>query len=759
MPDQIEELSKQFLLPPQGVSDYNFVMGYASDEGWIPGSSQDGHSGTDNALLTYIERYPDDWAIVQKSLGLGRQLGRHACAFIIANKPINEFIPLTTVSDVRVTSFTAPAVEAVGGLKMDFLVVNSLRDIQDCIKLAQHRSPCGIQSEAKIINGRRVPAHRLIQDPKTGDLVDIWDLPEDQDVFKDVAEGRTETVFQFNTNSAIQWLSHFNYKRPDGLKAIKSVEDMAAFTALDRPGPLDVLVSNPEWSGPPDHPDARHNMLVEFARRARGAPGSPDVLKILEDLVPETHGVMCYQEQLQRVYQNLTDCTGSEAEEFRTNVAKKKKEKVDAAYPFFMERAGAKVGTEDAQKLWDFIKTWAQYGFNKSHAVCYAVIGYACAWLKHHYPLEWWCAVLRNASKDEVNDKFWRYCARYVALPDVQLSQENWYIDNDRVRAPVSLLHGVGEKAHEQLCKYAPYSSIDDFAEKLMNHRDSSRQVVKKKKKTKDGDTYVDAVSLGRSAIQRKMVYSLIVAGTMDSLFPESASVDECLYIYDNAVLKAAGAKVEQYEYEPLVKKAWKSAYTSYRNASKTNYQTLDPLGRYQSRKDILPAYGTDLRPIVAATGLPDFLRVYDGKKMRYVWKRWNPDSRSMVETEDPIVSGERLDILNTTTKIPDGGYRCAVLAYVEDRKVFRYENKTKEGMKLTLDVGGAKYETATFWGRDGVLCDEAKSLETGSIIAALLVRTRPEKSFLVRRFDVIRGKLQETKEESEDKESDEKSE
>lgn len=75
----IEELTKSFKMPPQTVNDFDFVMGYAADEGWVPGSSIEGHAGSDEALLTYIERYPEDWEIVKKSLGLARQKGRHAC--------------------------------------------------------------------------------------------------------------------------------------------------------------------------------------------------------------------------------------------------------------------------------------------------------------------------------------------------------------------------------------------------------------------------------------------------------------------------------------------------------------------------------------------------------------------------------------------------------------------------------------------------------------------------------------------------------
>jgi DNA polymerase-3 subunit alpha len=72
-----------------------------------------------------------------------------------------------------------------------------------------------------------------------------------------------------------------------------------------------------------------------------------------------------------------------------------------------------------ATELWESLETFGQYGFNKSHAVCYVVISYACAFLKHFYPLEWWTAVLRNASKNEVDLKFWQHCGHLILLPDI----------------------------------------------------------------------------------------------------------------------------------------------------------------------------------------------------------------------------------------------------------------------------------------------------------------------------------------------------
>jgi DNA polymerase-3 subunit alpha len=148
-------------------------------------------------------------------------------------------------------------------------------------------------------------------------------------------------------------------------------------------------VTNPDGS--------EHNMLVEFARRARGEPPIGNY-KLLDDLFPETYGVFCYQEQLTKLYQKVGQTTGAEADEFRVHISKKQKEKVIKDKAIFMKGAVPMVGEKIAEDLWSKMETFSEYGFNKSHAVCYVIIGYACAFLKHYYPLEWWTAVMTNAS-------------------------------------------------------------------------------------------------------------------------------------------------------------------------------------------------------------------------------------------------------------------------------------------------------------------------------------------------------------------------
>lgn len=757
VPDDIELWTRKLLMPPQGIADIDFVLGYDNDEGHVVGSLE-----YDPTLKDYTKKYPQDWEIVKKCLGLSRSKGRHACAFVLANRPIHEFIPLQTVSDVQVTSYTASSVEAVGGLKYDFLVVNSLNDLGDAIKLIQKRTDTELQ-KAITLNGKLVPRCHIV--PLNNKLHDIWDLPEDQNVFADVACSKTETVFQFNTPAAQKWLTHFSHKRPDGKYAINSIEGMAAFTALDRPGPLDINVSSPDGG--------QHNMLVEYARRARDAAPSEEVLPIFDELAAETYGVMTYQEQLQYIYQNLTGCTGSEAEEFRGNVAKKKKEKVDKAYPFFMEHASKKIGEENANAAWQFFITWAKYGFNKSHAVCYATIAYACAFLKHHYPLEWWTSVLKNAAKAEVNEKFWRHCGHFIDLPDVNKSGDFWEIQNERIRAPLDLLQGVGAKAHEELCVSRPYSSIKDFVTKIENHKVAtgtwSTKVVEKavidpatgkrkrwvnpetgKKENVKVPVEEQKLTKGHSSLNRKVVYTLILSGAMDSLFEKDTIVSDKLQAYEQALAESTTKEGK----EPKVE------------AVDAKYALVNPAKHFQMRKAILPAYGQDLLPIVIAAK-PRGLTVgvanvpVEGEfsiervKKEIATYAWTNNHNNRIENVR-LVNCKEFEALQNATLVPGETLRIAMAIYVETKELrtFIKNDVRKEMCKIVLDVEGGRFELVKWPNKENKVPDIFKANIEGSIAIGILSKYKQDGNFSVDDLVVIEAPLDHEEKEKDEKEN-----
>jgi DNA polymerase III alpha subunit len=688
VPQDIEDWCKRFEMPPQGVEDLKFVLGYTNDEGHQPGSIE-----RDPALQAYVEKYPEHWEIVKNALALPRQRGRHASAFIVASEPIANFIPIVSVSGIKVTAFSGPEVETIGGLKMDWLVVDALSHIQDCLVLIR-----GNKKYSDImIEGKKVPSHRLVKTP-TGDLVDIWDLPEDQEVFTDISKGKTESVFQFSTHAALQWLKHFDYVRPDGTPGINSIMAMAIFTALDRPGPLDYCVTNPDNG-------TKHNIMVEYARRVRGLNGSPDILSAFDKMLPKTNSLMVFQEDLQRVFQELTGCTGSEAEEFRSNIAKKKKEKVDKAYKFFMERVTPKLGEDQAQKIWDSLKTFSQYGFNAAHATAYVCISYACAWLKHYYPLQWWCSVLKNSTKEKVSEKYWQHVKGLVDLPDLNLSQKNWSICGGRVRAPIDLCYGVGDTAHKQLVAGAPYSSVEDFCKKIIEHK----------------------VSTGRSAIHSGTIYALVASGVMDSLFEEDTTIANRIDLCNR----------------------WLKHYTiengmKYSKPKEKNI-TPDAIGRFQIKKGILPVYSEDLRQYLHETpsvepGTPPMILLQNGMPY-YQHLEWSSLSRTEETVQDRIVGQEEMAEMDIATELPQGGFRCAIVGYIEDVESFSYKSQgqTRTAKKFLLDVGGFKQQMVYWPDRNGSFPRQVIDSKKGTVVLAILSKTDLNRGFNIRNMSIYR--------------------
>jgi DNA polymerase III alpha subunit len=663
VPPDIEALTKKFLDAPQGITDKEFIFGYQKDDVFVPGNLEN-----DLALQEYIRLYPKEWENVQKCVGLCRQKSAHACGFIISDDPISSFIPLTTVTKNRVTQFTAASVEAAGGLKMDFLVVSCLKDIQLAINLIQGRHAGSVtQSKSIQINGNRVPTIRAV--PFKNSYVDIWDLPEDQSVFRDICESKTETVFQFSTPSAKKWLKSFDtvrYTDDEGQvhKGLDSIQALATFTALDRPGPLDYFVK--DSSGKPVH-----NMLIEYSHRAKGMERHGS-FPILDRLFPETFGVICFQESLQEAYQKIGHTTGIEANNFRVHIGKKQMKEVHADKVLFMKGAVDEIGLESAEQLWQSMETFGQYGFCKAHAIGYVVISYACAFLKHHYPLEWWTAVLTNADKKEVEEEFWPYCGHLIKTPDINKSTSGFLIDGDGIRAPLSLIQGIGPKAQDELSEGKPYTDIADYCQK-----------IKKAKAAK-----------GRSALNRGITYKLICSGVMDSLFPPDTESPEQLALYEEA-----WAVVDK-------KKKAKSP--------DAKYTSLNPPQRYQLKKGILNMYGEDLRPLFVETGVPGMIKAPKGYDFSY------QNRKKEFETVG-VLSMKNSNRAQQVSPLPDGGIKWGLAAYVISEEKFTYQG-SKKACKMVLDVQGMRQEFVKWPNRDGTLpAPFNKTSLTGALVLAIV--------------------------------------
>ena len=628
--EEIETFAKNLEAAPQGVSDKDFVFGYEDNPGLIE---------RDRKLRDYIERRPEEWEIVNKTLGIPRQHGRHASAFIISDIPINDIIPTMKVSDSEnITQYEAKEVEAAGLIKYDFLVVKCLNDIELAIK--------NINDEYFYNRGNKggfESGHFFHK----GDTVYIWDLPEEQEVFNMLAEGKTETIFQLNTVSVTPFVQSM---KP------QSVEDCAVVTSLVRPGPLEFI---DERTG--------RNMAEEYVERRNGR--SKGEISILNELVPETYGIMVYQEQITYICKELTGWDDEKAEDVRIAVGKKQAKKIDELRPQFIE-AAAKLGRVDsstAEIVWAMIEKFGRYGFNKSHAVAYSMIAYACAYLKHHYPLEWWAAVLSNAEEKEITEVLWPHVKDILSPPDINLSNEEMVIDysTGTIRNKLSVLKGLGVKVANSIIEGRPYTDIYDF--------------VKKEK------------------INPSLARNLIHVGVMDSLLPKNINLMEKMQRFEDALSaweykkkmheKSNGELdldlelqdfIEKAKIHPLTKKC---RHKIPEGKIDLKYAFMNPVKDYIFKKSTFPAMPIKLYDAIK-NGTKN-VKIIVSNNISYVIDNRHREVR--------LINGKTFQNIKNMPHQPNSTQEISfcIAAYVVESKEFSYQGGAKKALKMIIDIDG----------------------------------------------------------------------
>lgn len=343
---------------------------------------------------------------------------------------------------------------------------------------------------------------------------------------------------------------------------------------------------------------------------------------------------------------------------------------------------------------------------SNSHSLCYSLIGYACAYLKRHYPLEWWTAVLANAEGDEkekIAEVYWPHVAHLIAMPDVQLSGESFQIEGERIRAPLRLIVGVGESAHSELLAGRPYSSIEDFVCRAGEKRKAGARQV-----TSSGGEIRER--LGHSSLNRGVVTKLIVAGVMDSLFEPGLATFQKLEKYEKALAtvqsEISGKKVSQ-------------------KAIDTQYLSMDAIARYQRIKEILPVYSSPLVPLLP----PDLV---------------DSDDRPRISFGDGLVLVSRSELERAESLPLSEPIEVAVAAYVQDARPFTYKSKSDRnpGMQaaceFSLDIDGGRW-SGVYWGKR----KSPDEVRPGSVAIFCLVRSKEERGFSIFDWRVVREPLE----------------
>ena len=280
--------------------------------------------------------------------GVARHSSTHACAVVITPQPLIEYLPLQldTNEGNIITQYEMHAVEDLGLLKMDFLGLANLTIIHDTLKLVEQNF---------------------------GIKINIDKLPlDDKETFKLLREGRTTGIFQLEGSGMRRYL-----------KELKPTvfEDIATMIALYRPGPIELI--------------------PEFVARKHGKRRIEYLHPKLEPVLANTYGIMIYQEQLMAAAQALAGFTLAEADILRKAVCKKIKKLLQDQKEKLIQGCRANgINEIVAVKFWQLIEPFDRYGFNKSHSISYAMIGYQTAYLKARYPVEFMAALMNSASGD-----------------------------------------------------------------------------------------------------------------------------------------------------------------------------------------------------------------------------------------------------------------------------------------------------------------------------------------------------------------------
>ncbi len=329
-----------------------------------------------------------------------RNIGLHACGFIIAPTELSNVIPVTTAkgSDMFVTQYDNGVVEDAGLLKMDFLGIKTLTIIRDAI--------------------------RFIKEKRNID-VDIDNLPlDDEKTYQLYQKGQTITVFQFESDGMRKHLM--------ALKPTK-FEDIIAMVALYRPGPMEKIPS--------------------YIRRKYGQEEVTYDLPEMEENLKNTYGITIYQEQVMLLSQKLANFTKGEADNLRKAMGKKKHDLLAEMKPLFIKNGQENGHPKDIlEKIWEDWKSFASYAFNRSHAVSYALVAYQTAYLKANYPSEYMAAVLSHNLKDAKKLSFLMDETRKMGIevlpPDINESSYLYTVNNKgNIRYGLGGASGVGEIA------------------------------------------------------------------------------------------------------------------------------------------------------------------------------------------------------------------------------------------------------------------------------------------------------------------------
>ena len=403
--------------------------------------------------------------------GMPRHASTHAAGVVITKDPVVTYVPLATNDDTVVCQYTMVTLEELGLLKMDFLGLRNLTVLEDAVQMVRKHRPD----------------------------FSLSDIPEnDQAVFDMLTAGKTSGVFQMESAGMTGVCV--------GLRP-QSIEDLTAIVALYRPGPMEAI---------PRFIACKHDpKLVTYKHPA------------LEPILSITYGCIVYQEQVMQIFQQLAGYSLGQADMVRRAMSKKKVKDIEKEREAFLhgdkERGIAGcvangIPEDVAKAIYDEIYDFANYAFNKAHAVSYAVVAYQTAWFKCHYPREYMAALLTSVLDN--TDKVTEYIAECkecgIALlpPDINASQDVFTVEEGGIRFGLVAIKNIGRSFIQAVMRQrelgGSFSSLQDFCER-MGEADINKRAVENLIRSGAFD------STGAKRSQLLAVYERILSGISDS--------------------------------------------------------------------------------------------------------------------------------------------------------------------------------------------------------------------------------------------------
>ncbi|MDE7242894.1 MAG: DNA polymerase III subunit alpha [Oscillospiraceae bacterium] len=360
--------------------------------------------------------------------GMPRHASTHAAGVVITKNPVYTYVPLAKNDETVVCQYSMVTLEELGLLKMDFLSLRNLTILEDAVAMVRKQEPD----------------------------FDLDNIPEDdQAVFDMLTQGKTSGVFQMESAGMTGVCI--------GLKP-QSIEDLTAIVALYRPGPMDSI---------PRFIACKHDpSLISYKHPS------------LKPILSVTYGCIVYQEQVIEIFRRLAGYSLGQADMVRRAMSKKKVKDIEKERDAFLngdpERgiSGCIAGgipAETAQAIYDEIYDFANYAFNKAHAVCYAAVAYQTAWFKYHHPLEYMAALLTSVLDDTGKISGYINECRDMGItllpPDINHSQDGFTVEDGNIRFGLVAIKSIGRGFIQNVIRERGengfFKGLQDFCERM----------------------------------------------------------------------------------------------------------------------------------------------------------------------------------------------------------------------------------------------------------------------------------------------------